>query len=510
MKFIIFNHRRDLRIADNIALYKSITQDKNNIVIPAFFFDPHQIVKNSHNKNYFSEKAAFFVIASVIDLKKQYQDIGSNLLVLYDKPHICLELIIKTILKMHPDETIIYSYNLDYSKYSVERDTSNNNVANHHSTEIINDDDMSDYCLIPWSKMLKDADNKIAYKQYGAFYKNAIKTAVEKPLEYKKYYKQFISSKHFSQMFKDIEYTDLESLMSPSLLNSDSKEQWNTAGLANCLARLKQSKLTHLKTYNTDRDMLSYDTSNISAYLNIGTISVRQIYYIFLKSLKSKTQLLKQLFWRDFYLCALRFLPDGNEYHHMDNRYDVIKWSSSSQKSSKKYKLMDEEWKKMMDSKTGFLLIDAGMRQLKETGFLHGRLRMILGTFWTKYLLINIFDPKYGSQVGYSKYLVDAIGPSQNKLNHQWITEFDMPGKKYSAKNAPLSGRPMNISNIQIKKFDKDCIYIKKWIPHLENVLNKDIYKWSEEIAEKYGNIHPGPIFDPKERYNEWIKICTI
>jgi deoxyribodipyrimidine photolyase len=133
---------------------------------------------------------------------------------------------------------------------------------------------------------------------------------------------------------------------------------------------------------------------------------------------------------------------------------------------------------------------------------------MILGVFWTKYLLIDPFNDKYGSQTNYSKYLVDAIGPSQNKLNHQWITEFDYPGKKYSPSNARLAGRPMNIDNKQIKKFDEDCIYIKKWLSHLSDVPNKDLYNWSSITAKKYNNIHPSPIFDPKEKYKEWIKLC--
>jgi deoxyribodipyrimidine photo-lyase len=156
----------------------------------------------------------------------------------------------------------------------------------------------------------------------------------------------------------------------------------------------------------------------------------------------------------------------------------------------------------MWDSKTGFLLIDAGMNQMKITGFLHNRLRMLLGVFWTKYLLINPFHPKYGSQVGFSQLLVDAIGPSQNAKNHAWITELDFPGKKYSTKGVPLSGRPMDISNKMIRKWDPKCIYIKRWLPHLKDIPNKEIYNW------KGNELHSGPIFDSKEKYKEWIQLC--
>ena len=182
----------------------------------------------------------------------------------------------------------------------------------------------------------------------------------------------------------------------------------------------------------------------------------------------------------------------------MDKRFDKIKWKNNK-----------EEWNTLINSQTGFLIIDAAMNEMKTTGFMHNRARMIVGVFWTKYLLINPFHLKYGSQVGFSKYLVDAIGSTQNKMNHHWITELDYPGRKYSRKGVPLSGRPMKIGNDQIKKFDKECVYIKKWLPELKDIPNKELYKWNEEIYNKY-KIHYKPIFNEKEKYEEWIKACYI
>jgi deoxyribodipyrimidine photo-lyase len=183
----------------------------------------------------------------------------------------------------------------------------------------------------------------------------------------------------------------------------------------------------------------------------------------------------------------------------MDPRYEKIKWSNS--------KIL---WEKLINSQTGFLLIDAAMNEMKTTGFMHNRARMIVGVFWTKFLLINIFHPKYGSQVGYSKYLVDAIGPSQNKLNHQWITEFDYPGKKYAPSDAPIAGRPMDPSNRMIAKWDPECVYIKKWLPHLAHISSRQLIKWNNVIASEHNYIHPAPIFDPKSKYLEWIDACRI
>jgi deoxyribodipyrimidine photo-lyase len=510
MPIVIFNHRRDLRINDNLTLFKVLSKD--NIVIPVFFFDPKQIVNNKLNKYYFCPKSAYFVINSVLDLKNQYQNIGSDLLVLYNKPYKCLELIIKTLRAKYNDE-IIFSYNKDFSKYSLERDQLLTNICNNYNINIIDDNQHSDYCLIPWNTMTRDGTG---YKQFGAFYKNALKTIVTESINYKNKYKYFIKGELFNKIFKNIDFKDYDSLMDPKLKIIDegnkmlkynkSKDQWLNAGRNNCLKRLKL-QINNLKKYNEMRNNLSYSTSNISAYLNMGIVSIREVYNFFKTNVGKDTELLKQLYWRDFYLCAVKTLPNGNEYYHMDNRYNNIKWHTSLPDSSKKYKLMDEYWNKMMNSQTGFLLVDAGIQELKNSGFLHGRNRMIVGMFWTKYLLIDPFDNKYGSQTGFSKMLVDAIGPSQNKMNHQWITEFDFPGKKFAPSNAPIAGRPMRIDNEQIKKFDPTCEYIKKWLPHLQVVENKDLYKWSQKMVDKY-NLHVAPIFDSKEKYQEWIELC--
>jgi deoxyribodipyrimidine photo-lyase len=148
------------------------------------------------------------------------------------------------------------------------------------------------------------------------------------------------------------------------------------------------------------------------------------------------------------------------------------------------------------------------MNQMKTTGFMHNRARMLVVIFWSKYLLINPLHPKYGSQVGFSRLLVDAIGPSQNLMNHRWAIDFDFPGKKYSAPGAPLSGRPMNINNEMIKKWDPTCEYIKQWLPHLKDISNKELFKWNETLVSQYDNIHPGPMFNAKEKYQEWVNIC--
>ena len=151
----------------------------------------------------------------------------------------------------------------------------------------------------------------------------------------------------------------------------------------------------------------------------------------------------------------------------------------------------------MMNSKTGFLLVDAAIQEILHTGFMHNRCRMIVGVFSVKYLLINPLCRYYGLHDWFSRHLVDC-STSQNKLNAQWVTELDFPGKKFSPSGSTIAGRPMSIDNSMIKKWDPDCVYIKKWLPHLKDVPNKELYKWHD----------PKQIFEPKERYQEWILLC--
>lgn len=471
MIYGIYIFRRDLRLDDNHGLINLMK--KCDKIIPVFFLDKKQIIKSDHNQHYFSNNAVQFMCESLNDLDKQLKNKNSKLFYFFGHPDDILD----NILKQLKDHTIIVGWNADYSKYSFTRDEALTKICKKYNSDII--ETFTDFTLIPFEKLLKNDGN--AFKQYGAFYKNAIKTKVTKST--KNNYNNYIP-KNFK--LKNEFYNNLEQFYIKNKLiaqNGGRQEAFN---------KIKQ--FDKFKEYNVKRDTLDYETTNISASLNFGCISIREMYEAVINNLGKNSTLLKQLYWRDFFLTIVKYTPNGNDFmRHIDERYDLLDWHNS--RSAK-------NWKTMWESKTGFLLIDAGMNQMKISGFLHNRLRMILGFFWVKYLLINPFHPKYGSQVGFSKLLVDAIGPSQNAKNHAWITELDFPGKKYSVKGVPLSGRPMDISNKMIKKWDPECNYIKKWLPHLKDVPNKEIYKWQGS------NLHPGPIFDAKEKYKEWIQLC--
>jgi deoxyribodipyrimidine photo-lyase len=467
MKTGIFIFHRDLRIVDNLGLID--LQKKCKSVIPIFIFDPHQLNKNNH---YFSNPACKFLCESVTDL---YDQTNNNLCIFHDHPLA----IIKKITKMFNSDDIVFGFNVDYTQYSMIRDNEIIEYLKKQQIEcIINGDD---FTLVPMD-LLKNHD--VYFKKYNSFRQNLLKHKNKISVSNKKI--TFSSLKISDKLHID----DINSFY--KLPNTYSPIEIGTR--KNALKIIKNLK--HFNKYNDLRDILSYNTTHISAYLNFGLISEREFYVSVNKSLRGSL-LTNQIIWRDYYLCILRYEKLAKFYNkHIDDRYNKIKWK----KSKKTY----NEWDKMMESKTGFLLIDACISELLNTGFVHNRGRLILGYFSVKYLHINPLQDWYGLHSWFSRYLVDCI-TSQNKLNCQFITELDYSGKQFS-KNV-IDGRPFNITNEMIKKYDPSCEYIKKWLPHLKNVDVKTLYKWSS-LGDK--KIHPLPIFDPKVRYQEWIDLCKL
>jgi deoxyribodipyrimidine photo-lyase len=463
----IFIFRRDLRLEDNLGLIE--LSKKVDQILPIFIFDPQQIKLSEHNKYYFSNNAVQFICECVDDLNLQLKQKKSKLNVFYGKPHTIIGKIIKEI------KIDIIGYNKDYSNYAIERDNKIIEVCKENNIEyLINENDLF---LMDHKKMMKN--DKEAFKVYSSFYKNMIKENINKPI--KNNFKNYLNK----NMLFTIDKTEYHNFYK---YNLDLAEK---GGRLNAIKKIK--KINIFKEYNDKRDLLSYETTRVSGYLNMGCISTREMWYQIIKKLGSSSILLKQLVWRDYYLCFYIYVPNANSFKkYIDKRFDSIKWRNNK-----------KEWETLINCKTGFLLVDASMNEMKITGFLHNRGRLILGSFWIKYLQIDIYHPEYGSQVGFSKYLLDAIGPSQNKMNHHWLLDIDYGGMRFGKKGT-ISGRRMDISNEKIKEYDPDCIYIKKWLPHLKDIPNKELYKW------KGNNYHPAPMFDHNERYQEWIKLSTI
>jgi deoxyribodipyrimidine photo-lyase len=201
------------------------------------------------------------------------------------------------------------------------------------------------------------------------------------------------------------------------------------------------------------------------------------VYYTF----KSNHSFIRQLYWRDFYGQVLYNYPQSLE-HSLKPKYDKIKWHHNEK--------WFEAWKNGM---TGFPAVDSGMRQLNTTGYMVNRSRLIVSSFLVKTLLI---DWRKGAQY-FSQKLID-YSPENNQLNWQWI-----------ASSGPDSQPFFRIFNpwLQGENFDKNCEYIKTWIPELSSLEPKIIHNWETEYINNKEIKYPKPICDYTEQKDKVLKM---
>jgi len=458
----IFIFRRDHRLHDNIALINACEHSKH--VIPIFIFDPCQ-VKTNHK--YTSNNSIQFMCESLKDLDKQLRSKGSRLHYFYGRPW---QVIDKLLTKY---EINCISFNRDFSKYSLYRDKKLIDVCKQHDIEhIIYDYDLT---LHNHERILK----KNMYVVFSAFYKNALKYKVTKIQ--KNTYNNYISSR---VRFKYEISKKLERFY------NQNNNICIGGGRTEAFKILR--KISKHKKYNKHRDLMSCKTTQLSAYLKFGCVSIRECYHIFRTKLPRNTDLTKQLYWRSFYFLIAKHKPRNyNEF--IDTRFSKL---FSNIKPSKSL------WLKLWTGNTGFLAIDAAIRELNTTGFMHNRGRLLVGNFSVKILRLNPFHPKWGGQIYFSKKLIDCCY-ANNMGNWSWVTgdKLDGAGMRFGK---GISGRVFDPRKFE--KWDPICSYIKTWIPQLSNISNKDLFNWDNTYMNY--KVHVKPCVDFAKRKQEWINIA--
>ena len=471
--FVIYFFRRDFRIQDNTAFYKAIEYCKSNEnykMICVFTLTHEQLNKQSNS--YFSNHVVQFMVESLLSL---YKDLDEKL-IFYDGSSIKF---LQEISKRGSLKAIFY--NKDYTPYAKYRDNEIREWCN--KMDIYLDDQSEDYTLLSIDKV-KTA-NDFAYKVFTPFYNNAVRLKVNKPL------------------FIDIRKTR------DVLINYDSKNTLNAnklssyyeyndkisvnGGREKALKILEEIKTNIYKDYDKERDFPYLErTTLLSAYLKFGCCSIREAYNTIKKTYGRKHALLKQLYWKEFYANITYHYPhvlegmvpnnEGNNKPMKKKMIDKIEWTNN------------QEWfDKWCNGETGFPIVDAGMRQLNETGFMHNRLRMITSGFLIKDLHI---DWRKGEKYFASK-LVD-YDPASNNGGWQWSAGTGTDSQPYNRIFNPWT---------QIDRFDKDCKYIKKWIPELKQVNSNDIRRWyMTSIRSKHNDSkYATPIVDHDVQRKKYI-----
>lgn len=382
----IYLFQRALRLEDNLGLIKCL--QKSNKVLPVFCVDPRQA--EPENNSFFSPFALGFMYQSLQDLNDQLKEHGSELCILYGEPHKVLPQIIEkyNVSKLYQ--------NKDFTPFSQKRCKEIQKIVEVEETE--------DYLLFS-PEDVKSGSGK-AYRVYTPFMKMAFNKKVDKPVK--------IPENLLTKFIKNIK----PEKKAWDLLKKNSKysPDYSPGGRKEALQRLVKVKETQ-KNYDKCRDYLTYKTSNLSAYIKFGCISIREAWWAFGKiEGKSKDELRRQLIWREFYYQMYIDFPEKLEW---DNNPKEAKLDNNAPD-----------------------VVKACFNQLDKTGFLHNRGRMILGN----YLLHQ--KKKYWKSCDkmYASRLVD-YDPLVNIGNWLWI--------KKQPKFRWLK------MDVQYEKWDRGCKYMK-------------------------------------------------
>lgn len=398
--------RRDLRLSDNAALYHALKNSTS--VMPVFIFD-RNILDELEDR---ADKRLQFIHNALQEMQQQLSELGSSLNVFYTTPVEAF----KQLLENYTIESV-YS-NHDYELYALQRDATIKTLLQQHNAsfrtfkdqvifeknEVTKDDGLPYTVFTPYSKKWKLKLNEFYYKSY--------------PTE-----------KYFSNFYKQ----------SPQPIISLQQMNFNEV---NVDFPNKSLNVELVKKYQQQRDFPAINgTSKLGVHLRFGTISVRKLVQY---ALPLSETYLNELIWRDFYFSILHHFPHINNNTAFRKEYDLIEWRNNK-----------EEFEKWCAGKTGYPIVDAGMRELNETGYMHNRVRMIVASFLTKHLLI---DWRWG-EAYFAKKLLD-FDFAANNGGWQWAAGSGCDAAPYFRVFNP---------KLQTEKFDKDLKYIKKWVPEINS-----------------------------------------
>lgn len=454
MRNIIVWFRKDLRIHDNPALWQA-SQEGN--IIPIFIWS------ETEEKDYQSSEASLWWLHhSLLSLEKSLKEKGLKLI--YRSGESLEEL--SNIIEETNADTLFY--NERYEPTIIERDESISKEIRSLGTEVRSFDS---YLLFP-PYDIKNKQNE-PYKVFTSFYKNVLQRPVPRPVPYPE--------------INNIVNHEIESLsihnlnLLPDIRWDKKLHSYWAPGEEGAIQRFEIFEGDGLKHYDEGRNIPSENSvSLLSPYLTWGNISVRAIWHAVERDYsadvnvkKSLESFKRQLIWRDFAYHQLIHLPSIIS-KPLREQFEHFPWLDNNEDFNK--------WQKGM---TGYPLVDAGMRELMETGVVHNRVRMVVASFLIKHLLIN-WTKGYD---WFSETLVD-FDVANNALGWQWVAGSGVETAPYFRIFNPI---------LQSERFDAKGYYIRKWIPELSELSSKHIHQpWKapEDVLAK-ANIEIGVTYPP-------------
>ncbi len=401
----IFWFRRDLRLHDNAGLYHAL---KSGVpVVPLFIFDTN-ILDYLENK---ADRRVEFIHNNLREIKNELSKRGIAFEIHHGEPGDVFTLLINKY-----SVTTVFT-NHDYEPYARDRDEKikdlllKNNIPFHS---------FKDQVIFEKNEVLKDDGNPYSiFTPYSRKWKSLLNDFYLKPYPSESLCKNFHTqpSIYFPEL-KDIGFKEVDQPFPSNEIDDNL-----------------------VKNYGELRNFPGIvGTSKLGVHLRFGTISIR---HLALQTKELSTVYLNELIWRDFYHMILWYFPKVAKGHSFKPAYDNIEWRKD-----------DGEFEKWCTGQTGYPIVDAGMRELNATGFMHNRVRMVTASFLCKHLLI---DWRLG-EAYFAEKLLDYDFASNNG-GWQWAAGSGCDAAPYFRIFNPY---------IQTKKFDPDFTYIKKWVPEFQ------------------------------------------
>ncbi|MEO9892624.1 deoxyribodipyrimidine photo-lyase [Aurantibacter sp.] len=404
----LFWFRRDLRLEDNVGLTHALKG--NYPVLPIFIFD-----KNILSKLPRDDARLNFIYDTLEKINKTIEkDFKSSVAYLHDTPKEAF----KKLMSEY-DVQQVYT-NSDYEPYAIKRDSQIKKLLSENKIELLT---FKDQVIFEKNEVVKsDGEPYVVYTPFKNRWKE--KFRVEKSIEIKN------TTKY------------LKNLLQINLSNP----QLSELGFEKSSIKVPEYNVTHtlIENYEKTRNFpaIKNGTSHLGPHLRFGTVSVRQMVK---KAIAEKNEVFwNELIWREFFMQILWHFP------HTVNKsfrpkYDRIDWRNN-----------EKEFKKWCNGETGYALVDAGLRQLNQTGYMHNRVRMLVASFLCKHLLI---DWRWG-EAYFAEKLLD-YDQSANVGNWQWAAGSGVDAAPYFRIFNPMT---------QVDKFDKKKEYINKWVTDLQEL----------------------------------------
>lgn len=401
-KIAIFWFRRDLRLFDNAGLFHALNSGFK--VLPVFIFDEN--ILSSLSK---SDARISFIHGALEEINKTLKPHNSQILISYGAPLHVFQLLLNTY-----DIKAVYT-NSDYEPYAIQRDIEVGKLLNNNNIEFF---EFKDQVIFEKGEVLKP--DKTPYTVFTP---------------YSKIWKQNLNEK--ISIFPSI--NKIESFASINCLSA--KQVLENAGFHpdNQVFKINTFDGNSIINYEKTRDFPAQNgTSRLSVHLRFGTVSIRELVQ---KAIQYNQTWLNELIWREFFKQILFHFPYV-EKGAFKPKYNFIPWRND-----------EKDFEKWCNGQTGYPIVDAGMRELNATGFMHNRVRMITASFLTKHLLINW---QWGEAYFAEKLLDFEL--SANNGNWQWASGSGCDSAPYFRIFNPTT---------QAEKFDKELKYIRTWVPEV-------------------------------------------